>query len=109
MPKPNCGASVRYCPPLREVRKEYVPGPGLYSGRFDACSGNLRFVPKPYRGGIVDVTKGLAKDEATLERYRLAEIKHSRLAMIAIGGFIHQYWVTKQTVLEQLNNFKSLS
>merc|ERR1711966_528176 len=51
----------------------------------------------------------LAKDEATLERYRLAEIKHSRLAMIAIGGFIHQYWVTKQTVLEQLNNFKSLS
>merc|ERR1712205_153290 len=52
---------------------------------------------------------GLAKDEATLERYRLAEIKHSRLAMIAIGGFIHQYWVTKQTVLEQLNNFKSLS
>ncbi|EKX39534.1 light-harvesting Chl a protein 10 [Guillardia theta CCMP2712] len=51
---------------------------------------------------------GLAKDEATLERYRLAEIKHSRLAMIAIGGFIHQYWVTKQTVLEQLGNFKSL-
>ena len=29
---------------------------------------------------------GLAKDEATLERYRLAEIKHSRLAMIAIAG-----------------------
>jgi len=52
---------------------------------------------------------GLAKDEATLERYRLAEIKHSRLAMIAIGGFIHQYWVTKQTVFEQLANFKSLS
>merc|ERR1712127_829540 len=44
---------------------------------------------------------GLAKDEATLERYRLA--------MIAIGGFIHQYWVTKQTVFEQLANFKSLS
>merc|ERR1712127_1157051 len=52
---------------------------------------------------------GLAKDEATLERYRVAEIKHSRLAMIAIGGFIHQYWVTKQTVFEQLGNFKSLS
>jgi hypothetical protein len=51
----------------------------------------------------------LAKDEATLDRYRLAEIKHSRLAMIAIGGFIHQYWVTKQTVLEQLNNFKALA
>lgn len=52
---------------------------------------------------------GLAKDEATLEKYRVAEIKHSRLAMIAIGGFIHQYWVTKQTVFEQLSNFKSLS
>merc|ERR1712205_128990 len=45
----------------------------------------------------------------TLQGKRLAEIKHARLAMIAIGGFIHQYWVTKQTVLEQLNNFKSLS
>ena len=51
----------------------------------------------------------LAKDEATLDRYRLAEVKHSRLAMIAIGGFVHQYWVTKQTVLEQLNNFKALA
>ncbi|KAJ1484433.1 light harvesting complex protein 7 [Baffinella frigidus] len=52
---------------------------------------------------------GLAKSEAVLEKYRLAEIKHSRLAMIAIGGFIHQYWVTKQTVFEQLGNFKSLA
>merc|ERR1711966_396775 len=32
---------------------------------------------------------GLAKSEEILEKYRLA--------MIAIGGFIHQYWVTKQT------------
>jgi hypothetical protein len=52
---------------------------------------------------------GLAKSEAILDKYRLAEIKHSRLAMIAIGGFIHQYWVTKQTVFEQLGNFKSLA
>ena len=49
------------------------------------------------------------KNAVNFEKYQLAEIKHSRLAMIAIGGFIHQYWVTKQTVLEQLNNFKSLS
>jgi hypothetical protein len=52
---------------------------------------------------------GLAKSEEILEKYRLAEIKHARLAMIAIGGFIHQYWVTKQTVFEQLANFKSLA
>ena len=52
---------------------------------------------------------GLAKSEEILEKYRLAEIKHARLAMIAIGGFIHQYWVTKQTVFEQLGNFKSLA
>nr|7Y7B_2 Chain 2, ACPI-2 [Chroomonas placoidea]7Y8A_2 Chain 2, ACPI-2 [Chroomonas placoidea] len=52
---------------------------------------------------------GLGKDEATLARYKVAEIKHARLAMIAIGGFIHQFWVTKQTVLEQLGNFQSLA
>jgi hypothetical protein len=51
----------------------------------------------------------LAKDDETLAKYRLAEIKHSRLAMIAIGGFIHQFWVTKQTVFEQLNNFQALN
>eukprot|EP00285_Hemiselmis_virescens_P006755 CAMPEP_0173382602 /NCGR_PEP_ID=MMETSP1356-20130122/5115_1 /TAXON_ID=77927 ORGANISM="Hemiselmis virescens, Strain PCC157" /NCGR_SAMPLE_ID=MMETSP1356 /ASSEMBLY_ACC=CAM_ASM_000847 /LENGTH=215 /DNA_ID=CAMNT_0014337031 /DNA_START=39 /DNA_END=686 /DNA_ORIENTATION=- len=50
----------------------------------------------------------LAKDEVTLARYRQAEIKHARLAMIAIGGFIHQFWVTKQTVFEQLGDFRSL-
>ena len=50
----------------------------------------------------------LAKNEATLERYRLAEIKNGRLAMIAVGGIIHQYLVTKQTVLEQLSNFKAI-
>jgi len=47
--------------------------------------------------------------EENLARYKEAEIKHARLAMIAIGGFIHQFWVTKQTVFEQLGNFKSLA
>lgn len=51
----------------------------------------------------------LGKEQSTLARYREAEIKHARLAMIAIGGFIHQFWVTKQTVFEQLGNFKSLA
>jgi hypothetical protein len=29
-------------------------------------------------------------NEKNLERYQLAEIKHSRLAMIAFSGFTHQ-------------------
>jgi hypothetical protein len=32
----------------------------------------------------------LSADESALRRYELAELKHSRLAMIAIGGFVHQ-------------------
>nr|CAM33408.1 light harvesting complex protein 5 precursor [Guillardia theta] len=42
------------------------------------------------------------KNEANLEKYQLAEIKHGRLAMIAFGGFAHQYFITKQGVFEQL-------
>eukprot|EP00186_Timspurckia_oligopyrenoides_P003038 CAMPEP_0182452494 /NCGR_PEP_ID=MMETSP1172-20130603/44280_1 /TAXON_ID=708627 /ORGANISM="Timspurckia oligopyrenoides, Strain CCMP3278" /LENGTH=218 /DNA_ID=CAMNT_0024650329 /DNA_START=31 /DNA_END=687 /DNA_ORIENTATION=+ len=50
----------------------------------------------------------LGKNPESLKRYALAEVKNGRLAMIAVGGFIHQMWVTKQTVLGQLVNFKPL-
>ena len=33
---------------------------------------------------------GQGKNEANLERYQLAEVKHGRLAMIAFSGFVHQ-------------------
>eukprot|EP00871_Galdieria_phlegrea_P000742 jgi/Galph1/1669/GphlegSOOS_G356.1 len=51
----------------------------------------------------------LAKDPETFRKYEWAELRNGRLAMIALGGFIHQYWVTKQGVLEQLANFRPLS
>ena len=43
-----------------------------------------------------------------LEQYQLAEIKHSRLAMLAFSGMVHQGFITKQGVFEQLSNFKPI-
>jgi len=37
-------------------------------------------------------------------RVQLQELKNGRLAMIAVGGFIHQQWIFKQGVIEQLTN-----
>jgi len=37
-----------------------------------------------------------ASDEAKREKYALAEIKHSRLAMLAFSGMVHQYFITQQ-------------
>ena len=48
------------------------------------------------------------KNAGKFEQYQLAEIKHSRLAMLAFSGFAHQYFATKQGVFEQLGNFKAL-
>jgi len=52
---------------------------------------------------------GLGKDEAAYKKFQVNEIKNGRLAMIAVGGFIHQYWATNQTVLDQLTNFHALT
>ncbi|EME28871.1 light-harvesting complex protein [Galdieria sulphuraria] len=52
---------------------------------------------------------GLAKDPDTFRKYEWSELRNGRLAMIAVGGFIHQYWVTKQGIFEQLANFRPLS
>lgn len=52
---------------------------------------------------------GLGKNKAAFDRFRLSEIKNGRLAMIAVGGFIHQYWATKQTVIDQLTHFSPLA
>nr|7Y5E_62 Chain 62, Chlorophyll a-b binding protein 1B-21, chloroplastic [Porphyridium purpureum]7Y5E_6N Chain 6N, Chlorophyll a-b binding protein 1B-21, chloroplastic [Porphyridium purpureum]7Y7A_67 Chain 67, Chlorophyll a-b binding protein 1B-21, chloroplastic [Porphyridium purpureum]7Y7A_6o Chain 6o, Chlorophyll a-b binding protein 1B-21, chloroplastic [Porphyridium purpureum] len=49
---------------------------------------------------------GLGKDKAKFERYQLSELKNGRLAMIAVGGFIHQAWMAKVPVLEQLSTGK---
>ena len=51
---------------------------------------------------------GLGKDPAAFKKYQANEIMNGRLAMIAVGGLIHQEWVTKTGAIDQLLNFKSL-
>mmetsp|Transcript_10181 Transcript_10181/g.21339 ORF Transcript_10181/g.21339 Transcript_10181/m.21339 type:complete len:211 (-) Transcript_10181:219-851(-) len=51
----------------------------------------------------------LGKDPEKFKKYQLNEIKNGRLAMIGVGGFIHQMLLTKQGVIEQLQNFQPLS
>ena len=44
----------------------------------------------------------LGKNDAALKRFELNELKNGRLAMIAVGGFVHQMWLTKMGIIEQL-------
>ncbi|OSX76040.1 hypothetical protein BU14_0209s0031 [Porphyra umbilicalis] len=45
---------------------------------------------------------GLAKNNAAFARWQNAELINGRLAMIAVGGLIHQEWMTKLTPIHQL-------
>lgn len=51
---------------------------------------------------------GLSKDPATKARYQLSEIKNGRLAMCAIGGFVHQGFLAKEGVIAQLTHFQPI-
>nr|7Y5E_72 Chain 72, Fucoxanthin-chlorophyll a-c binding protein, chloroplastic [Porphyridium purpureum]7Y5E_7N Chain 7N, Fucoxanthin-chlorophyll a-c binding protein, chloroplastic [Porphyridium purpureum]7Y7A_77 Chain 77, Fucoxanthin-chlorophyll a-c binding protein, chloroplastic [Porphyridium purpureum]7Y7A_7o Chain 7o, Fucoxanthin-chlorophyll a-c binding protein, chloroplastic [Porphyridium purpureum] len=48
----------------------------------------------------------LGKEPAAFAKFRESELKNGRLAMIAVGGMIHQQWVSGQGTLEQLFHFK---
>uniref|UniRef100_A0A7S0MU00 Chlorophyll a-b binding protein, chloroplastic n=1 Tax=Cryptomonas curvata TaxID=233186 RepID=A0A7S0MU00_9CRYP len=53
---------------------------------------------------------GFGKNPDAFKRYELAEIKNGRLAMIAIGGMTHHYFLTGKGPIEfltQIPNFKS--
>ena len=52
---------------------------------------------------------GCGKDPNALARRRIAEVKNGRLAMIAMGGVVHQQLLTKQGTLEQLASFKAIA
>ncbi len=47
-----------------------------------------------------------SKNKQTLDRYKLAEIKNGRLAMMGIGGMVHGYFITGKGPIELLTNFK---
>ena len=59
--------------------------------------------------GVHDYPAFSLRDDAALRRYELAELKHARLAMIGLGGMVHQEILTKQATLEQLQNFTPLN
>ncbi|KAJ1492215.1 light harvesting complex protein 2 precursor [Baffinella frigidus] len=71
-----------------------TPGTMFTSGR---APGDIGFDPL-----------NLSMDDSALRRFELAELKHGRLAMIGLGGMLHQMLQTKVPTLAQLANFKSL-
>lgn len=44
---------------------------------------------------------GLGKDPTVFKKFQLNEIMNGRLAMIAVGGIIHQEWVNHTGVMQQ--------
>jgi hypothetical protein len=51
--------------------------------------------PGDYKFDPLGLSQGA--NEKNFERYQLAEIKHSRLAMIAFSGFVHQVRVHRSS------------
>jgi len=49
-----------------------------------------------------------SKDEASTKKFAENEVKNGRLAMIAIGGFIHYEWMYKTGIIDGLTHFKAL-
>ncbi|KAK4523172.1 hypothetical protein GAYE_PCTG44G1064 [Galdieria yellowstonensis] len=49
---------------------------------------------------------GLGKNPQLYKRFQLSELKNGRLAMIAIGGLIHQSFLTHMGAIQQLQQHK---
>ncbi|GJD05619.1 Chlorophyll a-b binding protein 1B-21, chloroplastic [Galdieria sulphuraria] len=49
---------------------------------------------------------GLGKNPELYKRFQLSELKNGRLAMIAIGGLIHQSFLTHMGAIQQLQQHK---
>jgi len=65
--------------------------------------------PKREPGNLGFDPLGLGKNEALRKKYQANELRNGRLAMIAIGGFIHQMWIFKQPVIQQLFHMRPMS
>merc|ERR1719253_2061474 len=93
-----------------------VPTSGLWQifftlGGIEVLSNNGKITPGDMfaegrsPGDIGFDPLNLGGDDAALRRFELAELKHARLAMIGLGGLVHQEILTKQATFEQLANF----
>ncbi|KAJ1489890.1 light harvesting complex protein 5 precursor, partial [Baffinella frigidus] len=67
-----------------------------------ACFATIQGRREPGDFGFDPLGLSLGKNEGKFEQYQLAEIKHSRLAMLAFSGMVHQYFATGQGVFEQI-------
>jgi hypothetical protein len=96
-----------------------VPAGGLWQifftlGAVEVISNNGALTPATmFTGGRAPGDIGfdplkLSTDENVLRRFELAELKHARLAMIGLGGMLHQMLLTKQAPIDQLINFRPL-
>eukprot|EP00188_Purpureofilum_apyrenoidigerum_P003532 Plantae.Rhodophyta-Purpureofilum_apyrenoidigerum.ctg373.p2 GENE.Plantae.Rhodophyta-Purpureofilum_apyrenoidigerum.ctg373~~Plantae.Rhodophyta-Purpureofilum_apyrenoidigerum.ctg373.p2 ORF type:complete len:226 (-),score=38.49 Plantae.Rhodophyta-Purpureofilum_apyrenoidigerum.ctg373:139-780(-) len=65
--------------------------------------------PKREPGNFGFDPLGLGKNEAMRKKYQANEIANGRLAMLAVGGFIHQMFVFKQPVVDQLFHMRPMS
>jgi len=97
-----------------------VPAAGLWQvfftiGAVEFFSNNFRLTPGDMfadgrdAGDLGFDPLGCGKDPNALARRRIAEVKNGRLAMIAMGGVVHQQLLTKQGTLEQLASFKAIA
>merc|ERR1719253_218913 len=84
-----------------------VPAGGLWQifftlGAVEIISNNGALTPTTmFAGGRAPGDIGfdplkLSTDDNVLRRFELAELKHARLAMIGLGGMLHQMLLTKQ-------------
>jgi len=97
-----------------------VPAGGLWQifftlGAIEVASNNGSLTPGTMfangraPGDIGFDPLNLSADPDATRRFELAELKHARLAMIGLGGMLHQMLLTKQAPFEQLTNFRSLN
>jgi hypothetical protein len=96
-----------------------VPAPGLWQvfftiGAVEFFSHGFKLTPSDMfvdgrtPGDFGFDPLGFGKNPANIADFQLKEIKHSRLAMIAFGGLLHQQLLYKTGTLAQLADFKAI-
>jgi len=79
----------------------------MISNRFQITATDMFANPDRKAGNLGFDPLSLSTPE-NRAKYELAEVTHSRAAMLGFSGIIHQMIVTKQGTIEQMMNFKSV-